>query len=215
MPQFPCRLIICPGIHPPQLTQSFIQQLQLDRLITAQDRLLVLPTAEYPPYWAVGINHWLNQNLSAPQTEVPLTFITFSAGVVGGIGAALTWQIRGGKIKAFIAIDGWGVPLLATFPIYRLSHDYFTHWSSALLGGGDSSFYCEPTVEHLDLWRSPATVWGWQEISEKVSSESNTGTDNFLRRGSLAPHVPACQPSQNKKIRCSAAEYLQNLLTHD
>lgn len=184
MPQSPCRLIICPGIHPPQLTQSFIQQLQLDHLVTEGQQLLVLPTAEYRPYWAIGINHWLKQNLSAPQTEVPLIFITFSAGVVGGIGAALTWQIRGGKIKAFIAIDGWGVPLWATFPIYRLSHDYFTHWSSALLGGSNrhSSFYSDRPVKHLDLWRSPATAWGWQEIG------------------------------QGQKNRCSAAEYLQSLL---
>lgn len=175
-------LIICPGIHPPQLTQSFICQLQLDRLVTDNGKLLVLPTADYPPYSAIAINHWLAQNLSAPQTEPPLTFLTFSAGVVGGIGAALAWQIRGGQIKALIAIDGWGVPLWANFPLYRLSHDYFTHWSSALLGRGKSSFYCDRAVEHLALWRSPTTAWGWQEVK--------------------------C----GQRVRCSAAEYLQSLL---
>ena len=57
-------------------------------------------------------------------------------------------------MKALIAFDGWGVPLVGNFPIYRISHDQFTHWSSELLGKGDKSFYADPPVEHLDLWRS-------------------------------------------------------------
>ena len=175
-------LIICPGIHPPALTQSFIQGLQLDRQSTDNLKLLVFPTEEYPAYSAIALDHWLTKQLAEPHNEPPLILIAFSAGVVGAIGAACTWQIRGGKIKALIAIDGWGVPLLANFPLYRLSHDYFTHWSSALLGRGNHSFYCDRAVEHLALWRSPQTAWGWQEIGWGL------------------------------KIRCSAAEYLQSLL---
>lgn len=87
--------------------------------------------------------------------------ICFSAGVVGGIGAAWAWQQSGGKIKALIALDGWGVPLYGNFPIHRLSRDRFTHWSSQLLGAGADSFYADPPVEHLDLWRSPHTAQGW------------------------------------------------------
>ncbi|MGB3188280.1 MAG: hypothetical protein WBB43_02490, partial [Limnoraphis sp.] len=64
-------------------------------------------------------------------------------------------------VKALIALDGWGVPLGGNFPIYRISHDRFTHWSSALLGGGVESFYADPPVEHLDLWSSPQTARGW------------------------------------------------------
>lgn len=64
-------------------------------------------------------------------------------------------------MKALIAVDGWGVPLSGNFPIHRLSHDYFTHWSSALLGSGDDSFYSDPAVEHLAIWRSPHTCQGW------------------------------------------------------
>jgi hypothetical protein len=67
----------------------------------------------------------------------------------------------GGTVKAFLAFDGWGVPLYGNFPIHRISHDYFTHWSSALLGGGEDSFYAEPAVEHLDLWRKPNVCKGW------------------------------------------------------
>lgn len=91
-----------------------------------------------------------------------LIIISFSAGVVGAISAAWGWQLMGGKIEALIAFDGWGVPLVGNFPIYRISHDYFTHWSSSLLGKGDKSFYADPPVNHLDLWRSPQQVIGWR-----------------------------------------------------
>ncbi len=57
------------------------------------------------------------------------------------------------------------MPLLANFPIYRISHDRFTHWSSSILGEGESGFYADPEVEHLDLWRSPHTCRGWQTIA--------------------------------------------------
>jgi hypothetical protein len=170
-------LIICPGVHSPQLTQSFIRDLQSDRSIGT--RLSIFPTEVYPPYCAPSIYRWLNQ--TSPQAS--LTFIAFSAGAVGGIGAAIAWQLQGGKIDAFIAIDGWGVPLIADFPIYRLSHDFFTHWSSAGLGGGNGSFYCDPTVEHLTLWRSPGSCWGWQIVE------------------------PGC------RVRLSAAQYIQHLLS--
>ena len=50
-------------------------------------------------------------------------FIAFSAGVVAAVTAAMQWQGEGGKIKGLIAFDGWGVPLLGDFPVYRVSHD--------------------------------------------------------------------------------------------
>ena len=87
--------------------------------------------------------------------------IAFSAGVVAGFTAACQWQQQGGTIKGLIAFDGWGVPLLGDFPIYRVSHDEFTHYSSAILGTGNISFYADPAVDHLDLWRSPHQVRGW------------------------------------------------------
>ena len=146
--------IICPGIHPPELTDRFVRSLELQNY-------LVLPTQRYLPYNAIAVYQWLEQQ-QLPKTQ-PLSFIAFSAGVVGGFGAAIAWQLQGGKIHSFIAFDGWGVPLVANFPIYRVSHDYFTHWSSALLGAG-RGFYVEPAVEHLELWRSPIGC-GWRVIS--------------------------------------------------
>lgn len=111
---------------------------------------------------------WLTNNYISVVDAPPIIFICFSAGVVGGLGAALWWQTKGGKIKAFFALDGWGMPIVANFPVYRLSHDYFTYWSSALLGSGKDSFYADPAVTHLDLWRSPHKVMGcWVSSSGK------------------------------------------------
>ena len=170
-------IIICPGIHSPQLTEQFIQEI---KVIIEDRKFLILPTDQYLPYSAVSVYQWLRLQLSPLETQ-PLTFIAFSAGVVGGFGAALAWQLEGGKVKSFIAGDGWGMPLVANFPIYRFSHDYFTHWSSAILGGGNQGFYAEPGVEHLDLWRLPDNCYGWQVIS------------------------PGC------KTRCSVTSYLESI----
>jgi hypothetical protein len=121
--------------------------------------------------------------------ESPVIFISFSAGVVGAIAAAWQWQLLGGDVKAFIAIDGWGVPLSGKFPIHRLSHDYFTHWSSSLLGSGQDNFYAEPAVDHLTMWRSPQSVQGWWVDSSQ--GEITT-----------------------PKTRLTAAEFLHLLLKH-
>ena len=66
------------------------------------------------------------------------------------------------------------MPLTGNFPIYRVSHDYFTHWSSGLLGAGYKGFYADPEVEHLDLWRSPANVYGWQAIAPGLQNSHHS-----------------------------------------
>jgi len=164
-------VIICPGIHHPELTLGFVEGLRREgmrgnnSLLTARSssdqkgNLLIFPAQDYPAYSAFHILQFLDEDQSVLRS--PLVFISFSAGVVGAIGAAWGWQLKGGHVKAFIALDGWGVPLSGNFPIHRLSHDYFTNWSSSLLGSGSESFYAQPPVEHLDLWRSPETVQGW------------------------------------------------------
>ncbi|MEM9537986.1 MAG: hypothetical protein AAGA60_00580 [Cyanobacteria bacterium P01_E01_bin.42] len=166
------KIFICPGMHSPELTDSFIENLGLSR-----DRLLILPP-HIPPYSGIEILDFLNCNCDRTAS---LLCIAFSAGVVGTIFAASVWQGQGGTVSALIALDGWGVPLVGDFTIYRLSHDYFTHWSSALLGAGEESFYADPGVEHLELWRSPRTIRGWRN-------------------------------ARHDKIRCSAAEFLWDLL---
>jgi len=127
--------------------------------------LIVFPADRLPPYSGGHVFHFVRDRLrqECPDSyrQLPLVWIGFSAGVVGAIAAAWAWQWRGGRVQAFFALDGWGVPLGGDFSIYRLSHDPFTHWSSALLGNGTDSFYADPPVTHLDLWRSPQTIGGW------------------------------------------------------
>lgn len=148
------RVVICPGVHPASLTSSFVKALPL------RSDLLIVPNT-LPVYSAPHILAFMQQQLSPSQRHTSILLIGFSAGVVGAIGAAYLWQSIGGRIAALIAVDGWGVPLLGSFPIHRISHDPFTHWSSGLLGAGQDSFYAEPAVAHLELWRSPQTVAGW------------------------------------------------------
>ncbi|MGA9379784.1 MAG: hypothetical protein WBV73_13560 [Phormidium sp.] len=166
-------LIICPGIHEPKLTESFL--VGLLQLNTSQkpENILIFPIQDYPAYSSGHILQFLSQNHSLSS---PIIFISFSAGVVGAIAAAWGWQLLGGEVTAFIALDGWGVPLTGDFPIHRLSHDYFTHWSSALLGSGEDSFYAAPSVAHLELWQQPQTVSGWWIHPQNNKSEQKTRT---------------------------------------
>ena len=156
------KIIICPGIHSSQLTDNFIQSLESFDNFTLTN-YLVFPTTKYSAYSPLQIREFLNQNLEQPSSSISLLFIAFSAGVVGAIGVANLWQLSGGKVIALIACDGWGVPLVGNFPIYRVSHDYFTHWSSAFISLSQDSFYAQPDVTHLDLWDSPDHAWGWWE----------------------------------------------------
>jgi hypothetical protein len=167
-------VVICPGIHDPKITDSFLAGLRAAK--TAQvssppfgpdhpelslgksPKTLVFPSQESPAYSAIHILEFLRRHCSI---DSPLLLVCFSAGVAGSMGAALGWQQFGGKIRALLALDGWGVPLYGDFPIHRLSHDQFTDWSSKLLGEGRDSFYADPSVEHLALWRSPQNTQGW------------------------------------------------------
>lgn len=195
-------LIICPGIHDPQLTREFLYRVlgkdiisfepnltisnspgmaakSVLREVTNSDianvsynwnqQLLIFPTQDYPAYSATDILDYLQGHVNFQ--KIPIIFISFSAGVAGAIGAAWGWQMLGGIVQAFIAFDGWGVPLYGNFPIYRLSHDYFTHWSSALLGKGQESFYADPEVAHLQLWQKPDVCQGWWVQGEGIDQE--------------------------------------------
>lgn len=155
-------IILCPGIHNPALTVDFWAAIEsvksLNPLFSALPAPYIVPDAQYWGFSPAHILQFLHQNVSTTQ---PLVMIGFSAGVVGMAGAAWAWQQQGGTLRALIALDGWGVPLYGSCPIYRLSHDAFTHWSSQALGMGQDPFYAAPGVAHLDLWRSPQEAWGW------------------------------------------------------
>jgi hypothetical protein len=160
------KVVICPGAHETKLTEAFLTEMG-DYL----GEPIVYPTDRYPAYSPQHLLTFLYSALAGSSSasgvdwaelgKEPLFFVGFSAGVVGAIGAARQWQRQGGRVVALVAIDGWGVPLYGSFPIYRISHDAFTHWSSAALGAGKENFYADPPVAHLDLWRSPQTAQGW------------------------------------------------------
>jgi len=137
----------------------------------------ILSTAE--PYSPLAVLAFLQRSLPSPPEAAPLRLIAFSAGVVGAMGAAHLWQSQGGRIQWVMALDGWGVPAWASFPVYRLSHDGFTHWSSMPLGGSSLAFYADPPVEHLDLWRSPQQAVGW--CSHVCGLSSRTTAAMFMQ----------------------------------
>jgi hypothetical protein len=175
------QLVICPGIHPEALTAQFLTSLQGAWLQknTTPFTYLIAP-ADLPIYSPVALLTWLRQHC---RLEQPLLLLSYSAGVVRAIGAAWGWQLVGGKIAALIAMDGWGVVLSGHFPIYRLSHDEFTHWSSHLLGGGLESFYAQPGVTHLDLWASPDQARGyWVGAAGQVPSDAAAFLVAILQR---------------------------------
>lgn len=147
-------VVVCPGLHDPALTTAFLDDTGLAR----SHRLAIFPSDRLPPYSMPHLLQWLAPQISP---QAPLCMVAFSAGVVGAIGAAIALAHQGHPIQQFIALDGWGVPLYAPFPISRMSHDGFTHWSSVPLGMGKQNFYADPAVDHLDLWRSPRTVVGY------------------------------------------------------
>jgi hypothetical protein len=162
-------IIICPGINNPTLTEKFVAC--LSNKINNYKNLLTVPADGILPLSGLYIFEFMNQSLKN-NLECSVIFIGFSAGVVGAITAANLWQLQFGQVKAFIAIDGWGVPLFGSFPIHRISHDYFTHWSSLLLGGGENNFYADPSVEHLQMWENPQAVQGWSvnSLSQRLTA---------------------------------------------
>lgn len=155
-------VILCPGIHDPAFTADFWDAVQ--RVASPKNSAFelpkpyIVPNAQYLGFSAIHTVQFLHQTVLPPE---PLVLIGFSAGVVGMVGAAWAWQQWGGVVDALVALDGWGVPLYGSFPIHRLSHDRFTHWSSAGFGMGQEPFYADPGVPHLDLWRLPDQAWGW------------------------------------------------------
>jgi hypothetical protein len=174
-------ICICPGFHSPQLTQSFLQELAFVNLSSSLSVNTRTATAKnYTVLSAINIIQHLTKTYGQPHQAAPILFISFSAGVLGALGAAWGWQLMGGKVKAVIAIDGWGVPLMGDFPIHRLSHDYFTHQTSIVVNPSEDSFYADPGVEHLQMWRSPSTVTGWATRAANFPGRSHLNAAEFI-----------------------------------
>lgn len=175
-------IFICPGLHLPQLTHCLLQELSLSATTNSikSENIRIFPAQNYTTLSLLHIVQNLLTTYGQPEKAAPIVFISFSAGVIGALGAAWGWQLLGGKVKAVIAIDGWGVPLGGNFPIHRLSHDYFTHRTSIVLNSPEDSFYADPMVEHLQMWRSPSTVKGWMVSPNNSKVRSYLSAAEFI-----------------------------------
>ncbi|MGD1856199.1 MAG: hypothetical protein ACFB2W_18305 [Leptolyngbyaceae cyanobacterium] len=155
------QLLICPGYHAAELTQSFLRSLSSD---------LSLDNVWQLPIWVVpGSLPWLLGDKNAPRIDRPLSVIAFSAGVVGAYPLVLAWQNMGGTGR-LIAVDGWGMPLPGILSVYRMSHDRWTHSTTYFPSPQESKgyFYSHPAVAHLDLWQSPQQSQGFGSIGGVV-----------------------------------------------
>jgi len=97
-------VIICAGIHAPELTQKFVEGLGVPLSNRANSsnlrNILIFPTQDYLALAAFQILQFL-RSPSDPKKTSPLVFISFSAGVVSNWGS-LGRQLLGGHVKAFM-----------------------------------------------------------------------------------------------------------------
>lgn len=171
-------IIICPGLLAVAASQRFWQTVQehsttdlnLNRSVGTAETVIFLPP-DCPVY---SPQHVL-QAVRPLLTPEPWIWIGFSAGIVGGLGAARYCHDQF-PVHAFIALDAWGVPLIAPFPIYHLSHDRWTHHIVAAFNTLEGSFFADPDVNHLDLWETPDRVSGWDCQRGCPPSRTNAAT---------------------------------------
>ena len=152
------RLVICPGVHEPKLTDCFLTGLSglwgLAHLPKPANSRACQDFSrhKYPPFSPLDILHFLCREELAGES---LVFVSFSAGVAGAIGAAWTRQQLGGKVRAFFCLRRLGSTPGGQFPIHRVSPRLLYGLDFSNSGRGGESFYVDPAIEHLDLWRSP------------------------------------------------------------
>lgn len=199
-------VVIAPGFHNSALTDGIVRSLPSFVSYKIVDAFAASPPAMYdwltanvqtPTVPSPTVQTPTVQTPTVSEPPVPFVAIGFSAGVVGLAGALALWQqqrwiekqqssktpVQKAAVARFIAVDGWGVPVIGV-PITRMSHDHFTHVSSLPLGAGDVNFFASPAVEHLDMWREPDQVMG-REV-KGWTLDSATGVPmtaaEFLRR---------------------------------
>jgi hypothetical protein len=164
------RFLVIPGVVPQEATDRFVQQLDI-----VGGCCVPAGVAPYNP-WA------LERFTQTQDLDSDLVVLAYSAGCVGALGWIPLWQRQKKTIKALIAIDGWPIPFWHKFPLYRVSHDFYTHRTTLRLGAGLEQFYCEPAVEHRRLWTAPEKAWGLWNPSNKPKEAQKTTALDFLQR---------------------------------
>lgn len=197
-------------MHPPSATGQILATLASDRDLRRLTRVVVAPQQGLGVLSAFALRQTLESAIddwrpalettardasgNAARASTPgLIIWAFSAGCVGAVTLATYWQRWRGPVQALFLVDGWGVPRSPTVPVYRLSHDRFTHDTSGLLGAGEVNFYAEPAVPHRYLWQHPQAVTGWS-VGPGLRTEKLTAAD-FLRGRSLALMTPTGHPT--------------------
>jgi hypothetical protein len=172
------KFLVVPGVVPQEATDRFLQQLNI------VGGCCVPPGVS--PYSPISLDRFTRtQDLASD-----LVVIAYSAGCVGALGWIPLWQRQKKTIKALIAIDGWPVPFWGKFPIYRVSHDLYTHHTTLYLGAGLEQFYCDPAVEHRNLWTYPEASWGlWVKQNNKQKETYRATALDFLQN-IVERHVP-------------------------
>lgn len=155
-------LIICSGFHDPDWTRQWLIGMDLN-----QSQVRCFPPSE-PIYSPKAVLQFCQAWCKLTQ---PLVVVAYSAGNVGGLGAAIQWQKRGGTVARFVAVDPWGVPLVANFPVITLSHDACTDFYCQAWGIRDR-FVAIPPVGHQQLWQFPQSAWGLGIVQGKPQRQT-------------------------------------------
>jgi hypothetical protein len=173
-------IVVCEGMHPPEYTAAILATIAGDALLSRGRVLVFSPASPWQVLSGWALRQWLEASLQvhSPTTDLPPLIVwAFSAGCVGMASLVTYWQRYRQPILACFALDGWGVPLPPeAVPIYRLSHDHFTHATSQWLGCGPINFYADPAVPHQQLWQSPQTVRGWQVTTQATPAVRQPST---------------------------------------
>lgn len=158
----PNPLIICPGFHEPAWTDKWLRGMALEAT-----QVRCLPPLE-PVYSPGVVLEFCQAHCDATQ---PLVMVAYSAGVVGGLGAAERWQALGGVVGGVVVIDAWGVPLWGKFPLVTVSHDWITD-ACGQAWGKQNHFFAQPAVTHAQLWQSPQGAWGLGTLNGETTRQT-------------------------------------------
>lgn len=190
-PKKTLKLRVFSGFHDPNLDSRFLanflsawETTQLQDIITLEISLYAIGDWLQP-----SVTHDTKVNHDHPERHHGVEgtiFLGFSAGCMRAALASQLYQATKKPVLGLIAVDGWGLPLIHTqIPIYRLSHDLFTHNSSMVLGG-KGVFFADPPVPHLSIWEYPDCVSGWYCRNEKTAMEMKASQALILTIQALA-----------------------------